>query len=120
MNEYGIRVNKRDIDYSRVGALLVVEDKIYVGHSHTDCIEFMLSSEEDSVISRVEEEIYNGTYSKRYAMCEISKKAVIVMDQDCIDVDLIKKTLLSYCEKIKYDLYVVPKVKDYNYLIKLN
>lgn len=120
MNEHENRVNKRDIDYSRVGALLVVEDKIYVGPSHADCIEFMLGREDDSVISTVEDKIYNGTYSKKYAMCEISNRAVIVMDQDSINVDLIKNTLLTYCEKINYDLYVVPKEMDCNYLIKLN
>lgn len=113
-------VHKRDIKFSRVGALLVVEDKVYTGYNHNDCIEIMLSREEDSVISKVEEEIYNGTYSKPYAMCEISYKEVVVMDQDSIEVDLIKNTLLSYCQRIQYDLYVVPKVKDYNYLIKLN
>lgn len=120
INYYEKRVNMRDIKFYRVAALLVVEDKIYVGPNHNDCIEFMLGDEDDSIISKVEAEIYNGSYSKQYAMCEISNNEVVVMDQDSIKVDLIRNALLSYCEKNKFDLYVVPKIKDYNYLIKLN
>ena len=121
MIEYKKLINKRDIDYKRIGALLVVEDKLYPGDTHTDCIEFMMMSEEDdSVIRKIEDEIYNGTYSKKYAMCEILNTAIIVHNQDSINDDLIRTALLSYCDNLKCDLYVVPKVEDSNYLIKLN
>ena len=120
MIEYEKRVNKRDIDYRRVKALLIVEDKIYQGDTHSDCIESMLSNEDDSLIDKIEDDIYNGTYSKKYAMFEVSNRAVIVNDQDSINDDLIRNKLLEYCDYNKYDLYVAPKIKDANYLIKLN